>query len=472
MLELRVAKQNRALSYKALRWLQRFSCDQSGAIAVMFALVLGALCLFVGAGVDLGRWHHARQQTIAAMDAAVLAGGRVLQLDSSNVSGSISTAQKFYMENTRERLDLLSDTIAFAPADNNTSFKASGNAYIATPFLSFVHINSLPLLNTAGSEYSKAELAKGGESDGKVEISMILDVTGSMAGQKIEDLKVAAKDLVEIVLGSGQDNSRIAIVPYANAVNVGDFASQARGSISNGTCTSPGCLRYRFTNAVGQSRTHDISSCVSERTGANAFTDAPPSVTLLGRHYPSSGNPCLANTIIPLTKDKTSLGSAIGVLEASGSTGGHIGVAWGWYVLSPNWSSVFSGASAPGAYGAGKLQKIAILMSDGEYNSAYCNGVISKDSTAGSGSTADHINCNAPNGHSFVQATGLCTNMKSAGVTVYTVGFDIVGDQRARDLMSQCATSPSHTYIAADGAQLKQAFRDIALKISSLYLAH
>jgi hypothetical protein len=93
-------------------------------------------------------------------------------------------------------------------------------------------------------------------------------------------------------------------------------------------------------------------------------------------------------------------------------------------------------------------------MTDGEYNSSYCNGVISKDSISGSGAIADHINCNAPNGNSFVQAPQVCSAMKAAGVIVYTVGFNIVNDQRARDLVNGCATDADHVYMAANGTEL------------------
>jgi hypothetical protein len=94
------------------------------------------------------------------------------------------------------------------------------------------------------------------------------------------------------------------------------------------------------------------------------------------------------------------------------------------------------------------------------------------NTTAGSGNTSDHSNCNAPNGSSYTQSTNLCTNMKKTGITVYTIGFEVVNSQPARDLMTQCATDPTQVYLADNGDQLKQAFRDIALKISSLYLSH
>ncbi len=79
------------------------------------------------------------------------------------------------------------------------------------------------------------------------------------------------------------------------------------------------------------------------------------------------------------------------------------------------------------------MLKVVILMTDGEYNSAYCNGVIARDSSAGSGSRADQIACNATNGSSFFSALELCTSIKDQGVTLFTVGLDVVDDPRARE---------------------------------------
>jgi hypothetical protein len=143
---------------------------------------------------------------------------------------------------------------------------------------------------------------------------------------------------------------------------------------------------------------------------------------------------------------------------AAGSTAGHLGTAWAWYTLSPNWGSVFGPGSRPAAYGTSKLEKIAILMAGGEYNTEYDRGV--KTSTTGGSS---------PNGTSTSQARQLCTNMKAAGITVYSVGFQL-DTQTAIDTLRTCATSSEHFYEATTGAELRQSFRDIALKISTLRL--
>ncbi len=71
----------------AARFSLRFRDDTSGNVAIIFALVGVVLMLAIGAAVDVGRWLHARDQTVAAVDAAVLAGGRALQTNSSDKSG-------------------------------------------------------------------------------------------------------------------------------------------------------------------------------------------------------------------------------------------------------------------------------------------------------------------------------------------------------------------------------------------------
>ncbi|MDB5470956.1 MAG: pilus assembly protein TadG [Caulobacter sp.] len=241
---------------------------------------------------------------------------------------------------------------------------------------------------------------------------------------------------------------------------------------SNGSayCTTNGCEYQRFTNNTGGVKIFRISTCVSERS-TNPYNDLSPATTLLGTNYPASGNPCLTNTITPLTSTKATLTSAISGLSASGSSGGHIGVAWGWYSISPNFSSIFTGTSLPASYTAPHLKKVLILMTDGEYNSSYCSGVIAQDSTTGSGSTSDHINCNAPNGNTYAQAGLLCTAMKQQGVIIYTVGFQVGSDTNAQTLVNGCATDAQHVYLPATGTALLDAFDAIGADIASLRIS-
>ncbi len=73
-------------------------------------------------------------------------------------------------------------------------------------------------------------------------------------------------------------------------------------------------------------------------------------------------------------------------------------------------------------------------------------------------------------------AIQVCTNMKAQGIEVYTVGFAL--DQLsakeariARATLQACGTDVSHFYETLTVPQLQAAFQDIALQMSSLYLA-
>jgi len=233
-----------------------------------------------------------------------------------------------------------------------------------------------------------------------------------------------------------------------------------------------GCTYYRFQNPAGAWNVFPHSTCVTERS-MNAWTDTAPSTTFMGRNYPVGGtyNPCIPNQIVPLSSSKTALNAAVNALSAGGSTGGHIGVAWTWYMLSPNFGYIWPEASRPATYDTPNLLKAAIIMTDGEFNSVYCNGVIASNSITGSGDASYHINCSSPNGGPYEQARRQCDSMKAAGVLVYTVGFDIHDSPDARNLMSYCATDSSYAHLASDGLELRTAFQQIARDISRLRLA-
>ncbi|MBI1326830.1 MAG: VWA domain-containing protein [Alphaproteobacteria bacterium] len=429
------------------------------ASAIAFALLIPVVVGGAGMAVDVATAYLVQARLSHALDAAALAGGAA----QAHGEGLQEAVERFFNKNYPP--EKIGATYDLSVAEVNERIEVSGRAYFNTAFMRFLGIDRLNV--HASSQVTKPTR--------NIELAMVLDVTGSMSGSRISELRAAANDLVDIIVQDSQTPaySKIAIVPYSMGVNVGTYATQVRGSYTNGsTCTSPGCQYYRFRNPSGDQRTLQISSCVSERSGAEAYTDAPPTDGLIGRNYASSGNPCLTNRIVPLTSNKTTLHNSINNLVAAGSTAGHIGTAWGWYMVSPNFGYLWAdNESRPAPYGEEDLVKVVVLMTDGDYNTAYCRGVIAQDSGTGSGSNTDKINCNATNGSPFSQAQQLCTAMKDAGVIVYTVGFDVANLQGARDVMANCATDANHAYFADDGDELQQAFRDIARNVLSIYLS-
>lgn len=215
--------------------------------------------------------------------------------------------------------------------------------------------------------------------------------------------------------------------------------------------------------------TGQLISCVTERTdashkyddesptsgGAVGTYNATASGTSNKRNYSSDGKCMVAGRelpkIMPLSKDRASRYSffdGLGSSSIGGATPGHIGTAWTWYMLSPKWKTVFT--SNPAAE-YGSARKVAVLMTDGEYNVHYATPTARE------------------------QALAICTKMKEAGVEVYTVGFgfgqntvaNATGNssERAMDLLQQCASGNQYYYFPYNGQKLREAFQAIGNSI-------
>ncbi|MBU1212540.1 MAG: Tad domain-containing protein [Alphaproteobacteria bacterium] len=463
---------------------QAFADRREGSVTILFGLMGLIMLLVIGASVDMARWLHARTETVSAVDSAVLAGARNLQVNGLDAAVAVALAQSYYEANVLDRPALSKDTITFKVEDDGTSITAEGTALLDTTFLKLAGINTLPLLKLAGSEYSKAVLSVNGNAEFSLEVSLMLDITGSMcnsgsssctSGEKITAMKDAAKDLINVVVwdSQGSYSSRVALVPFSAAVNFGTL---------DPSIVHPGPAGKKLDNALGSSVWWTrASACAAERFGPNAYSDAAPTDTdRLTAVYTSNGlcQPDSQNAVVPLTSDKSLLNSKIDGLQAAGATGGHLGTAWAWYMLSPEWGNILPVASSPQPYsllsqvsssGRPLLQKIAVLMTDGEYNMQYCDtGVRDKNAN---GNYFSKGNCESANGSSASQARAMCASMKAKGITIYSVGFQLAAGGGSEATLTQCATSQDHVFLANNAAELKQSFRNIAMKISDLRLS-
>lgn len=451
-------KTERGLIQRMRLVVERFRRDNSAAAAIQFALMALPLSVAVFGMVDVSRASAAKGHLQDALDAAALAAAR-----------STATTDEG-LQAVGENV-LTVDLVGSRATLKTSSFKLVDNAVVATATAEMTPVIAGLWLDGDMEIGAETEVVRASKN---IEVALALDITGSMSGSKIADLRTAAKELVEMIIQSQQSPfySKVALVPYSMGVNAAGYAASVRGTPTSGTCTTPGCEKFTFTNARGDLRTRSISTCVSERTGTEAYTDAAPSTAFVGRNYAGDNNPCPTASITPLSSDEAALKAQIDTLQASGSTAGQIGLAWGWYMVSPNFGYLWPGDdNRPAAYGGDDLLKVVVLMTDGAFNTTYCKGVISMDATSGSGSASDKINCNATNGNAFAQAEALCDAMKAQGVVIYTVGFALAGDSAAENIMQECATDADHMFLPDSGADLKVAFRAIGQDINALRLS-
>ncbi len=447
------------------RWINRFAKSQSGSIGILFCAMLVPTVAVLGMAIDYGRASHRRTILQTSLDSAVLAAGRAYQVSGDPSNAEIAAAEYFGVGMKGiEGVEILKNT---ADVDNS-SMTFSAKVSVETTFVRILGYDAIEVSSSAESM-----LAKGG-IDKNLEISLMLDITGSMCSpcSKLNDMKDAAKDLVNILVQSDQSEytSRVALVPFSHAVNVGStYFEQVTGEaqvVEDEYDFPPSCYKKGKLKKSCEGNPdylvvegHSYSSCVVERAGSNKFTDDQPgsgNQTYLGIYDIERAN---SNTvdedtackpesrIVPLSDDKDGLNDAIDAFQASGWTAGQIGTAWAWYLLSPEWNSFWPPENQAGSYSADETMKIAVLMTDGDYNTAYQTG----------------------NGSSAAQAKQLCTKMKNEGITVYTVGFMV--SSSAQDLLEKCASSPSNFYNATNGEQLKIAFRNIAFTVAQLRLS-
>lgn len=272
------------------------------------------------------------------------------------------------------------------------------------------------------------------------------------------------------VNGMTQINNRPYIVSNvtANTYSIGVNGAEWGDHTSGGSswCGRDGCQWRVFRNINNSLRAHQISTCVTERTGPEAYTSAGPSTAFVGRNYPATNAPCPSAVIMPLSSDRAAMKSLISGFSVTGATAGHIGLAWGWYTVSPAFNTLWSSNPA-GVASPNELLKVVILMTDGEFNINYCTGVLASNS----GNGGERINCAATNGDPFDQAEKLCDAMKAEGVVVYTVGLELRTGGKAENVMQSCASSPAHVYLPASGGDLSEAFAAIGRELTQLRIS-
>ena len=436
---------------KIVKSSRSFATDERGTVAVIFGLSIAFLLMIAGLAIDTARFHDVSSRMQAALDASTLAGAKLLADENSTIADIENMAQAHFdaaMQTIGVKTTSMSH-LTVSVDRNTSSVSTSVAATLPSLFGKIANVAPLTIIN----QTSKVIYAMT-----PIELSMVLDITGSMNNNnKIADMKSAAKDVIDTLFKDAlSDNSvRIAVAPYSASVNAGALAAAASAAPPSViVCNAKG---KNCQDAGGV----DVDSCVIERTGINAATDAGPfgadklpnvPVTPYGNYT------CPPSTVIPLTgkSEVATLKSTIDGYVAGGSTAGHIGTAWGWYLISPDWAGVLPPASAPKPYGDKTVMKSMIIMTDGLFNTSYING--------GSTSAAQQMT------ESYAQFDALCAGIKAKDITVYTVGFDL-SDPTALGELQNCASGANNFFDAKTGADLKKAFKEIADRLTTMRVA-
>ena len=399
----------------------------------MFGFSFLAMFGVAGMGLDGMRAHRVASRAISGLDAAALAAARAMsENDNLTPAEVIAIARQVFADNsTQYAAQGVTASLPLVVPDRATgTVQISTDLRVATTLARVARIDGLTFTKSVTVSFAAR----------KIELAMVLDVTGSMNDLgKIDAMKTAATDVINGLIDPNKPNTvRIALVPYSAAVKVAPYQAVASGGDS-----LDGCVMERM---AATNRDTDAAPGFTASSPDNFAVSGQLNSTASGRYV------CPAASISPLSPDRTALTAKVATFTANGGTAGHIGIAWGWNVLSPNWTGVFTGANAPGAYGSSNVTKAMLLMTDGLFNTSYTAGISDPEQTT----------------ESVTRAKALCDGMKGApsSIQIYTVGFQTTPDAEA--LLRYCASSASHYYDALDNAQLVTAFQDIAKRLQQI----
>ena len=398
----------------------------SGQASVIFALVLVPLCLSVGAAVDYLGANQARTQLQAALDGAAMA---------------MATATD-KTDSEREALGLeflVSNLEGFDLAKVDARIKISKDAIIVsaaypypTSFMGLAGIDAVPI---------ERQSQVMGSRDLNAELVMVLDYSKSMDDDdKYIRMREAASEMIDqLVAGKGDASVKVGLVPFSSMVHTSMPAAYVTQTASGPTWS--GCT---------QDRRHPYNIGVSTPTSDNA--------TKWGYIDPSGQNAapmnCPAYTknkinIIPLTEDAGAIKSQLSDMKPIGYTNIPLGVEFGWNLLDP--AEPFAEAAA---YDDKDTRKFIVILTDGV------------QTTPGWGPDGKR-NVN----HAKDNLVKLCTGMKDAGITIFTIAYDV----KAADVTKLLKDCAGKNYFEPDksSAAITAVFKDISLRIrkSTLRLA-
>lgn len=335
--------------------IRGFRRNEDGSL-LPFGLMLLLLMLMVGGlAIDVMRHEQKRVTLQQTLDRSVLAAAGLNQtLDPEEVVND-------YFDKVSMSQYLKSVTVE--QGFNFRSVTAEAEADTQPMFMQMMGVDQFNVAADSGAE----------QRINNVEVSLVLDISGSMSGSRINALRPAARNFIDTVFANSEEGrTTVSIVPYNAQVNLGpDLMAQ-----------------------FNVSKIHDYSYCVELPDDVFGTTTLSLSRSFIqnGHFDPWGGTsstaqdfncaPETGNRVITLSDNTTTLKNAITNLVVGGNTSIDLGVKWGALLLDANSRPITAGLIQRGAVDAqysnrpldivsGNTIKVLVVMTDGENTTEY-----------------------------------------------------------------------------------------------------
>lgn len=461
-----------------------FAKEEDGIITIFACFMIFMMLMIGGIGVDMMRHEMERTRIQAVADRAVLAAA-----DLDQTLPPAEVVHDYFAKSG------MADFVSQVIVDQGINYRTvtvDASTTINTQFMDFMGVDTLEVPGISAAE----------EKVNKVEISMVLDISGSMRhNNKMPNLHEAAGAFLDAVLKpENEDLISVSLAPYTAQVNAGEDIFELMDVQQQHDWSY--CID--FSNADFANR----SIHAGYSAGSEPYTHMQHFDAGWGWNGQQNGEDNITNpgcpkrnfeTVYPFSQDKDVLKARINQFEPRANTAIHLGMKWGVAMLDPAWQS-FNAVlpnvdeafrtrpapySDPDVPGTNETLKTIILMTDGEnvttrrindryyanYNhwrhwsnyplNWYLNRYVR---------SSDHWRWKytkyTPT-HADSLLSSICEAAKQKNVVIWSIGFEVT--DHGADVMRDCASSESH-FFRVEGIEITEAFESIARQINQLRL--
>lgn len=344
--------------------LGAFARAEDGSILPFSMMVLFLMILIGGLAIDVMRHEEKRVAIQQTLDNSVLAAASLKQeLDPTTVVNDYfaKAGMTEYLSNVEVSNGL-----------NFRTVNAEAHADTQPYFMKMLGVEEFNVNAESGAE----------ERISNVEVSLVLDISGSMNGSRINNLRPAAKDFIDTIIANSEPNrATISVVPYSAQVNLGpDLMAQFNvDRIQDKTsCVE---LPDSVFNSIDISRTQSFL----HNAHFDPFYGRDNGVTETNCSWYSNWTTDAlraSNAVLPISANATALKARVDALRVGGNTSIDLGVKWGAMLLSPNSRPVTAGLIGRGAvrpalaarpldFNPQETIKVLVVMTDGQNTTEY-----------------------------------------------------------------------------------------------------
>lgn len=438
------------------RELRNFGSARHGNVAITFALATIPLIGFVGAAVDYSRANAVKAGMQAALDSTAL---MLAKEAATATSGQLQTdALKYFNALFTQREAKNIAISATYTTSGGSKVVVNGSASVPTDFMGIIGYNSI----TVGG----SSTAKWGMS--RLRVALVLDNTGSMAeAGKMNALKTATKNLLTQLKNAAVNNGDVyvSIIPFVKDIAVDpvnykqNWIDWTDWDAKNKTCAGRGGGDDDDEEEDGggggrkcMPANHNTwNGCITDRGNSNAPSSGnydtnvvAPTTGITATLFPAEQYNACPQPVMGLSYDWSSMTSLVNNMSPNGSTNQAIGLAWGWLSLAGG--GPFSVPPMDSNY---SYSQVIILLTD---------GLNTQDRWYTKQSSID------------ARQRMTCDNIKTAGITLYTIQVNTGGDPTST-LLQKCASSSDKFFLLTSANEIVTTFNAIGTNLSKLYVA-